>query len=31
VRYVSGSTVASTLVHIGYNSTAVALYLFQKA
>jgi len=31
VRYVSGSTVAAMLVHVGYNSTAVALYLVQKA
>jgi len=31
VRYKSGSTVASTLVHIGYNSTAVAVYLLQHA
>ena len=31
VRYKTGSTVAAMLVHVGYNSTAVALYLFQKA
>ena len=30
VRQVTGSTVAAMLVHVGYNSTAVALYLFQK-
>ena len=29
VRYKTGSTVASTLVHIGYNATAVAVYLMQ--
>jgi membrane protease YdiL (CAAX protease family) len=29
VRYKTGSTVASTLVHVGYNSTAVAVYLLQ--
>jgi membrane protease YdiL (CAAX protease family) len=31
VRHKSGSTIASTLVHIGYNSTAVAVYLLQHA
>jgi membrane protease YdiL (CAAX protease family) len=31
VRYATGSTVAAMLVHVGYNSTAVALYLVQKA
>ena len=31
VRYMTGSTVAAMLVHVGYNSTAVALYLVQKA
>lgn len=31
VRYKTGSTVAAMLVHVGYNSTAVALYLVQKA
>jgi membrane protease YdiL (CAAX protease family) len=31
VRHVTGSTVAAMLVHVGYNSTAVALYLVQKA
>jgi membrane protease YdiL (CAAX protease family) len=31
VRYLTGSTVAAMLVHVGYNSTAVALYLAQKA
>jgi membrane protease YdiL (CAAX protease family) len=31
VRHKTGSTIASMLVHMGYNSTAVALYLVQKA
>ena len=31
VRYLTGSTVAAMLVHVGYNSTAVVLYLIQKA
>lgn len=31
VRHMTGSTVAAMLVHVGYNSTAVALYLVQKA
>jgi membrane protease YdiL (CAAX protease family) len=31
VRYKTGSTVAAMLVHVGYNATAVVLYLIQKA
>jgi uncharacterized protein len=31
VRYRTGSTAAAALVHVGYNSTAVAVYLIQKA
>ncbi len=30
VRYKTGSTAASTLVHMGYNTTAVVAYLVQK-
>jgi membrane protease YdiL (CAAX protease family) len=30
VRYRTGSTAASTLVHMGYNTTAVVVYLVQK-
>ncbi len=31
VRYKTGSTAASALVHAGYNSTAVLVYLVQRA
>jgi membrane protease YdiL (CAAX protease family) len=31
VRYKTGSTVVAMLVHVGYNATAVVLYLIQKA